>query len=147
MKNNPSAITSLITAFFLSAVLLLLAFTAPMLTKTFISYFHRPVAIFKPVVITFYTILPLAAGVLFSLIKLLFNIVNDNVFINENVKFLRLISVLLAVATLVFASAGYFYMPFYLLGACSAFMVAIVRVVKNCFAAAVLLKDENDMTI
>ncbi len=147
MKNNPSAITSLITAFFLSAVLLILAFTAPILTKMFILYFYRPAAIFKPVVITFYTILPLAAGVLFSLIKLLLNIVNDNVFISENVKLLRVISILLAVATLVFAVGGYFYMPFYLLAAFAAFMVIIVRVVKNCFAAAVVIKDENDMTI
>ncbi|MBE6679924.1 MAG: DUF2975 domain-containing protein [Ruminococcaceae bacterium] len=147
MKNNPSVITSLITAFFLSAVLLLLAFTAPMLTKMFISYFYRPAAIFKPVVITFYTILPLAAGVLFSLIRLLLNIANDNVFISENVTLLRVISILLAAATIVFAIAGYFYMPFYLLAAFAAFMVIIVRVVKNCFAAAVVLKDENDMTI
>lgn len=147
MKNNPSTITSLITAFFLSAVLLLLAFTAPMLTKMFIAYFNRPAAIFKPVIITFYTILPLAAGVLFSLIKLLLNIVNDNVFITENVKLLRVISILLAVATLIFAVSGYFYMPFYLLAAFAAFMVIIVRVVKNCFAAAVVLKEENDMTI
>lgn len=147
MKNNPSVVTSLITAFFLSAVLLILAFTAPMLTKMFITHFYRPAAIFKPIVITFYTILPLAAGVLFSLIRLLMNIVNDNVFITDNVKLLRMISILLAVATLVFAVAGYFYMPFYLLAAFAAFMVIIVRVVKNCFAAAVVLKDENDMTI
>ncbi len=147
MKNNPSVITSLITAFLLSAVLLLLAFTAPILTKMFISHFYRPEAIFKPIVITFYTILPLAAGVLFCLIRVLLNIVSDNVFITENVKLLRAISILLALATLVFAVAGYFYMPFYLLAALAAFMVLIVRVVKNCFAAAVIIKDENDMTV
>ena len=147
MKNNPSAVTSLITAFFLSAVLLLLAFTAPLFTQMFIKHFDRPTAIFKPVVITFYTILPLAAGVLWGLIRLLLNIVKDNVFITENVKLLRAISVLLALSTVVFVVSGYFYMPFYLLGAFAAFMVIIVRVVKNCFAAAVLLKDENDMTI
>ena len=147
MKNNPSVITSLITAFLLSAVLLLLAFTAPLLTNMFIDYFERPAAIFKPIVITFYTILPLAAGVLVCLIKLLFNIVADDVFIKENVTLLRAISILLAIATFVFAVSGYFYMPFYILAAFAAFMVIIVRVVKNCFAAAVILKDENDMTI
>ena len=82
-----------------------------------------------------------------NLWKLLGNILGGEVFTRQNTRLLRAISFLLFFATIIFVVAGYFYMPFYLLAVCAAFMVLIVRVVKNCFAAAVLLKDENDMTI
>lgn len=147
MKKDKSAAVSLITLYLLFAVLIALAITAPVLAKTFIEKFDRPETIFFPVVVTFYCIFPFAVGVIFCLSRLLKNIMKENVFITENVKLLRAISILLFVAAMIFAVAGYFYMPFYLLAVCSAFIVLIVRVVKNCFAAAVLLKDENDMTI
>lgn len=147
MKKDRSALLSLVTVGILGGVLLLLAFTAPMLAKNFITHFNRPITIFHPIVTTFYIILPFAAGVLICLWKLLRNILHGNVFIPLNVRLLRIISFLLFFATIIFAAAGYFYMPFYLLAVCAAFITLIVRVVKNCFAAAVVLKDENDMTI
>lgn len=147
MKKDRSALLSLVTVGILGGVLLFLACTAPMLTELFIEHFDRPATIFSPVVTTFYTILPFAAGVLVCLWKLLGNILGGEVFIPLNVRLLRIISFLLFFATVIFAAAGYFYMPFYLLAVCAAFITLIVRVVKNCFAAAVVLKDENDMTI
>ncbi len=147
MKKDKSAVVSLITVLLLGGVLIALAFTAPILAKGFIEHFGRPEGIYLPIVTAFYAILPFAAGVIVCLYMLLKNILTGNVFIRHNVRLLRTISILLFVATLIFAVAGYFYMPFYLLAVCAAFMVTIVRVVKNCFAAAVLLKDENDMTI
>ncbi len=147
MKNDKSTIVSLVTLWLLGGVLIALAFTAPLLAKAFIERFDRPENIYMPIVTTFYCIFPFAAGVIVCLSGLLKNILRGNVFITANVKLLRAISVLLFFATLIFAVAGYFYMPFFLLAICAAFLVMIVRVVKNCFAAAVLIKDENDMTI
>lgn len=147
MKKDRSALVSLVTVGALSAILLLLAVFGPMLVSAFIEHFDRPASIYLPIVATFYAILPFAAGVLICLWKLLGNILAEEVFIPQNVRLLRAISFLLFFATGVFAVAGYFYMPFYLLAVCAAFMVLIVRVVKNCFAAAVVLKEENDMTI
>lgn len=147
MKNDKSTIVSLITLWMLGGVLIALAFTAPPLTKAFIERFNRPQSIYIPIVTTFYCIFPFAAGVIVCLSGLLRNIIGGDVFITANVKLLRAISILLFFATLIFAVAGYFYMPFFLLAVCAAFIVLIVRVVKNCFAAAVLIKDENDMTI
>ena len=147
MKKDRSALVSLVTVGILSAVLAALAVSVPMLVTAFIEHFDRPEGIYLPIVVTFYAILPFAAGVLICLWKLLGNILSDAVFITQNVHLLRAISFLLFFATIVFAVAGYFYMPFYLLAVCAAFMVLIVRMVKNCFTAAVLLKEENDMTI
>ena len=147
MKKDRSALVSLITVGVFSVLLLVLAFTAPMLVRGFIGRFFRPETIYLPILVTFYTVLPFAAGVLLCLWKLLGNILSGEVFTRQNTRLLRILSILLFVATLIFIAAGHFYMPFYLLAVCAAFMVLIVRVVKNCFAAAVLLKDENDMTI
>ena len=147
MKKDKSTLVSLICVLLLGGVLAILAFTAPMLTKAFIESFNRPAAVFYPVVTTFYCILPFAAGVIVCLIKLLLNIMGGEVFTKLNVTLIRSISILMFIATLIFAVAGYFYMPFYLLAVCAAFITLIVRVVKNCFTAAVVLKDENDMTI
>ena len=147
MKKDRSALVSLITVAAFSVLLIVLAFTAPMLAKGFIGRFHRPETIYLPILVTFYSILPFAAGVLLCLWKLLGNILHGQVFIPLNTRLLRILSILIFFATLIFIAAGHFYMPFLLLAVCAAFMVLIVRVVKNCFAAAVLLKDENDMTI
>ena len=147
MKKDKSTLVSLICVLLLGGVLATLAFTAPLLTKAFIQTFNRPAGVYYPVVITFYCILPFAAGVILCLVKLLLNIMGGEVFTQMNVTLIRWVSILMFIATLIFAVAGYFYMPFYLLGVCAAFIVTVVRVVKNCFAAAVLIKDENDMTI
>ncbi len=147
MKKDRSALVSLVSVGILGIVLSALAVFAPMLVSAFIERFERPESIYLPIVVTFYAILPFAAGVLVCLWKLLRNILAEAVFLRQNVRLLRAISFLLFFATIIFLAAGYFYMPFYLLAVCAAFMVLIVRVVKNCFAAAVALKEENDMTI
>lgn len=147
MKKDRSALLTLVALGILSAVLTLLAFTAPFLANWFVTTFHRPVGIVPVILTTFYAILPFAAGVLVCLWKLLCNILSEDVFTETNVRLLRTVGFLLFFATLIFAVAGFFYMPFFLLAVCAAFITLIVRVVKNCFAAAVVLKDENDMTI
>ena len=147
MKKDRSAFVSLVSVGVLSAVLAALAVFAPALVSAFIEHFDRPERIYLPIVVTFYAILPFAAGVLICLWKLLGNILAGEVFLPQNVRLLRSISFLLFFATIIFAVAGYFYMPFYLLGVCAAFMVLIVRVVKNCVAAAVEIKEENDLTV
>lgn len=147
MKKDRSAITSLVCVIIFGIVLLFLAFTAPQMTRIFMKFFNRPETVFIPIVATFYSIFPFAAAVLVCLTKLLFNILNDKTFIKTNVKLLRAISILLFIATLIFFASSFFMPSFWLLMVCAAFMVLIVRVVKNCFAAAVILKDENELTI
>ena len=43
--------------------------------------------------------------------------------------------------------SGFYYLPFFVVAACGAFMALIVRVIKNVFTEAIALKDENDFTI
>lgn len=96
---------------------------------------------------TFYPSAVFAAWILFSLIKLLLNIRNGNVFVPENVRYLKMVSwccVIIGIITLV---GGRYYMPF-LFVACAGFFVGmLLRVLKNVMQKAVEIKEENDLTV
>jgi len=94
-----------------------------------------------------YLLMVPATIALYYLYRLLSNISKEEVFVRQNVVFLRRISwacVLAAVISLVFTVG---YQPFLMLAAAAGFMALILRVVKNVFAEAVALKEENDFTI
>lgn len=88
-----------------------------------------------------------AAAALYGLWRLLRNISEGEVFIPENVSILRLLSWCCIAAGLVCLFSALYYMPFLIVSAAAAFVGLILRVVKNVFAEAVRLKDENDYTI
>lgn len=146
-KQNRSALLTLILVYVFGICLVLLAFTAPMLLRQYIRVTHRPESLFLPVATAFYAILPFAAATLLALDRLLRRILCGEVFVPANVAALRLISYLLCAAVVIFLIAGFFYGGFFILAAAAAFVVTVVRTVKNCFAAAVLIRDENELTI
>ncbi len=146
-KQNRSALLSLILVYVFGVCLILLAFTAPTLVGQYIRLTHRPESMFLPVTTAFYVTLPFAAATLLALDRLLRRILCGEVFVKANVAALRLISYMLCAATVIFLVAGFFYGAFFVLAVAAAFFVTVVRTVKNCFAAAVLIKDENELTI
>lgn len=84
---------------------------------------------------------------LYSLLKLLFNIKADKIFITQNVKYLRLIAwCCFAVAFITFVS-GILYLPFLTVAVAAAFVGLMLRVVKNVMQSAVEIKAENELTI
>lgn len=96
---------------------------------------------------TIYCAVPLAAAVLAFLYQLLGRIQKGEIFVRENVRLLRAISWCCFGAALVCLASALYYLPYLLLAALAAFMALIVRVVKNVFEQAILLKDEIDYTI
>lgn len=146
-KQNRSALLTLILVYVFGICLVLLAFTAPMLLRQYIRVTHRQESLFLPVATAFYAILPFAAATLLALDRLLRRILCGEVFVPANVAALRLISYMLCAAVVIFLVAGFFYGGFFILAAAAAFVVTVVRTVKNCFAAAVLIRDENELTI
>lgn len=88
-----------------------------------------------------------AAVVLFCLHRLLRNISEEEVFIQENVRSLRIMSWCLIAAALVYLVGSLFDWYLVVFAAAAAFVGLILRVVKNVFAQAVELKNENDFTI
>lgn len=85
--------------------------------------------------------------VLWRLWKLLWNIKAGRVFIPENISHMRTVSWCCAAVALVCLLAGLAYLPFFICAMASAFMALIVRIVKNAFQQARLMKDELDFTV
>lgn len=88
---------------------------------------------------------------LYKLFRLLRQIKQGRVFVEENVKLLRVISWCCfgaAAATLVGGAAAVkLILPLLVLAAAAAFMGLIVRIVKNVFQQAITMKSELDLTI
>lgn len=95
----------------------------------------------------FYFCAVLAFTALFYLNRLLKNIAEDRIFIEENVKILRILSwccYFVGITMAVYSLEAY---PFVIIAAAAAFFGLIIRVLKNVFAKAVEIKEENDATI
>lgn len=84
---------------------------------------------------------------LWALRRLIGNIQAESVFTADNVALLRRISWCCAWASIICFISSFYYVPFFLIGACSAFMMLIVRIVKNVFQQALDMKSELDLTI
>ena len=98
----------------------------------------------------FATLFPLdilAYSSLYCLYRLLRNISNKEVFINENIKYLRLLSWFCFMVSFVCLLATSYYLPFILVTLGSSFLALILRIIKNVFAEAIEIKNENDVTI
>lgn len=97
--------------------------------------------------VCFYPSAVFAYITLYSLLKLLFNIKRDEIFIVKNVKYLRRISwCCFAVAFITFMG-GIFYVPFLFVAVAAAFVGLMLRVVKNVMQNAVEISEENELTI
>ena len=97
--------------------------------------------------VCFYTCVPFAYITLYSLIRLLFHIKNDDIFIKENVQYLRRISWCCLAVALITGVGGTQYVPFLFVAIAAAFMGLLLRVVKNVMQSAVIIKTENELTI
>ncbi len=155
MWNRKRSVTlSIVVCFIVAAVLTVGLFLAPAGMKMwFVIYrgwsengdaLKQTLTLFKA---CFYPSAAFAYVTLYSLLKLLFNIKKEKIFIAQNVKCLRLISwCCYGVAVITFVG-GCFYIPFGVVAIAAAFIGLMLRVVKNVMQAAVEIKNENELTI
>lgn len=100
-----------------------------------------------PLLVTFYTCAAVGFVILFVLAKLVDNIGKDQVFVEENVMLLKILSYCcfaIAVITLFFARLRILV---FVITFAAAFIGLILRVIKNCFTQAIKIREENDYTI
>ena len=95
----------------------------------------------------FYGCLPFALTALVCLWRLLRNIQREKVFLEENSRMMAVISWCCAGVAAVTLGAFRWYPPLVFITLSMAFLFLIVRVVRNCFIAAIALKEENALTI
>ena len=148
MWNKPR---SILLSFILVRVLFLLAvasiFTLPWLVDVYINFSRKDTGISTPLLVTLYSCLVPAFGVLICLDRILLNIRKGLVFVSQNVQYLRILSWCCCVVSLICLLSGYYYVLFLLIGFAAAFFGLILRVLKNVFEQAVELKEESDFTV
>lgn len=88
-----------------------------------------------------------AAFLLFSLYKLLHNLGNEIVFAQQNVRLLRHISWCCVFGAIICFISAFYYIAWVAVSIAAAFVALIVRIIKNVFAYAIAIKEENDLTI
>ena len=95
----------------------------------------------------YYLCVPAVLFALWSMDCLLRNILKNAVFVTGNVTAIRRICLCCGFVSLVSLLAGVFYPPLLFLFVIMAFLALTVSVVKNVMAAAVEIREENDLTI
>lgn len=146
-SHTKSARLTLCLTFLILIAVIAAAVTLPWLTDWYICKTGRSKELRSVIMTVCYICLPAALAALYSLIRLLKNILDGEIFIHGNVLHLRLLSWYCAAVALITLAAGYFYLPFYLVGLAAVFFTLILRVIKNVFAAAIEIKTENELTV
>ena len=99
------------------------------------------------IMIGFYLCTPAVLYAQWCIEKLVRNILEEKVFVSANVRAIRRIRWCCAWVSAVCLGAGVMYPPLLFLTVIMAFLALVVSVVKNVMAAAVELREENDLTV
>lgn len=142
-----SAAISQVMVIIVFAALVAAAFLLPSMFRFYLEIYMRPDWLFVPTMVNLYTALLPAFTADISLFFLLRRIRAGEVFCDENVRSLRIISWCCYAECVVFFAFGFYFLVAFAMAFACAFMGTILRVVKNSFEEAVELKRENDFTI
>ena len=99
------------------------------------------------IMIGFYCCVPAVLYALSCMERLVRNILKEDVFVTQNVRFLRRICWCCAAVSGICLPAAFFYPPLIFMTMIMAFLALAVSVVKNVMAAAVEIREENDLTV
>ena len=146
-NSTKSVKLSLALTYIFIVLLITVTFTLPMIVRWYVDIAGRSTNLMATIMVTGYICIPFLGLALLSLRRLLTNIIETRVFIDQNVQMLRRISWCCVFVSGITLIAGRFYLPFLIIGIAAAFFAMIIRVIKNVFRAAIVLKAENDMTI
>ena len=146
---NPSksVLASSICTKIMIVIVICFAFAAPFLVKSYVLFTMKNPGVVTPLLATIYACAVPGLVALFSLDRLLANIKSKEVFIEKNVKHLRLISWCSFTVSIILFVSGFYYILFLIMAIAAAFFGLILRVVKNVIEHAVMIKKENDFTI
>lgn len=149
-NNDRSALLSLVIVRICYVLLAVCCVVAPWL----VSYYDEIVneangmpSVFVPLLVTLYCAVPAAVVALIHLDKLLGNVRRGEPFTESSVRCLRILSWCCFAEAVVFIYLGFLKQFAFLVVIGFAFFGLILRVVKNVFKQAVIIREENDFTI
>ena len=147
MKNSLSAKFSLWCGRVIAAAVIVLVFCLPRLLDWYQTL--RPLhPTGRAAILTgYYCCVPLVLYALWCIDSLLRNILAEDVFILRNVSFIRRVRWCCAIVGVICLIAGLRYPPLLFLAVIMVFLALVVSVLKNVLAAAVEIREENDLTV
>lgn len=147
MRNSFSAMCSLWCGRIIAAAVAVLVFALPRLLDWYQTMRPLHPAGRSAILIGFYCCVPLVLYALWCIDRLLGNILRGEVFIFANVSFIRRVRWLCAAVGLICLVSGMYYPPLLFLSVIMGFLALVVSVLKNVLAAAVEIREENDLTV
>lgn len=155
MVNHKKSVNiSIIVCIALAVILTVFVFLGPILFELYLVAYRGltpsgdPLANIKTTfVCCFYPSAVFAGIILYSLLKLLFNIKKGEIFIRANVTCLRIVSWCCFIIGIITFVGCFFYMPFMFIAAAGGFLGMLLRVLKNVMQSAVEIREENELTI
>lgn len=147
MWNNDKSLqlTLLSLRIFFVLWIICVCFAYPLVTL-YLDFIHMQ-TVFICVLRALYACLIVAFFILVYLYKLVSNIKKELIFVDVNVQYLRILSWLSLLLGIVALTTSLWHLPFLIGSVVFAFMAMLIRVIKNIFAQAILLKQENEFTI
>lgn len=147
MNTNLSAKLSLFATRAITLVLAVLIFLMPRLLGWYQDL--RPLGPHSAaaILIGFYCCVPAVVLALWNLDQLLHSILRGQVFVRSNVRRIRFVRWCCLAVCLICLPAAYFYPPLIFMAVIMAFLTLVISVLANILAAAVEIREENDLTI
>jgi len=147
MTSQLSAKFTLWCSRLIALLVAVLIFTFPHLLRWYQTL--RPLGpdAYMAIAIGFYLCVPVVLYALWCMDRLVTNILKKDVFVIGNVRYIRRIRWCCALISLICAPAAFFYQPLIFLVVIMAFLALVISLVKNIMAAAVEIREENDLTI
>lgn len=146
MKNKAVRLLSVLTLCCM-ILLLALAVLAPWLIRIYADFRRISQESSTAILIAFYACFLPSLIALLCLFRLLRNIRRERVFDDVNSALMAVISWCCMGAAAATLAAAYWYFPLLLITASMLFLFLTVRVVRNCFIAAIEVQRENSLTI
>lgn len=146
MQNKAVKLSMAAVILFLAAAVGL-GIAMPWLTRWYAEYRRIRETGRVAILAAFYSCLPIALYALLCLLRLLRNIRNGQVFLEQNSHLMAVVSWCCAAVAAVTLGCCRWYPPLGFITVSMAFIFLIVRVVRNCFIAAIAIQEENRLTI
>lgn len=147
MNSKLSARITLWSNRFLAVCMLVLLLLFPKLVLWYEEYRYVIHKVSIALTFGFYVCSPVVLYAIWCIEKLLTNILKERVFVTENVNCIRYIRWCCVLVSVICIPVAVIYTPMIFMVIIMAFLALIVSVVKNVLAAAVEIREENDLTI
>ena len=148
MTKTPSAARLALQANRINTVLVLLFLPAlPFLLNWYRIQRPLPQHSYLAILIGFYCCSVFVLLALWTMDKLLKNILCEKVFVRANVRWIHRVQYCCGAISLICVPAAIFYVPLWFMVIIMAFLFLVVWVVAQVMDAAVTIREENDLTI